>query len=167
MALKHALLLLSTAFSLLNCGNSSTPKEKTTDAATVEIARKAADLEELSVDEEGKKVSFSKDNQTYAFDGAQDTWPADIPADVPPVKNLKIAGTATNSGPDAESWTVIMEGADAKFLDDYKKKLDKAGFKTAMFTMDGGGSVSGEKGKLVVSAILSDTQLILSVQQKK
>jgi hypothetical protein len=160
------LLVLLLAFSLLNCSNSS-PKEKASDAAAVEMARQTAELDELKVDEEGKKVSFSKDNEHYAFDGAQDTWPAEIPAAVPAVKNYKIVGSASNSGPDGESWTVMMEGGSPEFLEEYQQKLDKAGFKTAIFKLDGGGTVSGEKDKLVVSAILSDTQLILSIQQKK
>ena len=43
----------------------------------------------------------------------------------------------------------------------------KAGFKTALFKMDDGGSVSGEKGKLQVACFITGSEAALTASVRK
>lgn len=125
--------------------------------------------QKVEIDKKGEKVEIEMEGTKAVIDEGQHSWPTDIPSIVPEFKSGKIERVTTSTGPDYKGWNVYYKGADASLLDDYEKALKKAGFETMSIKVGEGGTISGQKGNLIVSCIYSkedDGMFMVSVQEQ-
>ena len=158
-----ALLAVGSLF-FFNCKRAA---EKAPHKMVETLVEEVAGQEEEVV-QTGEKPTFMMGENTSLSAYSTNTWPEDIPTEVPKLDKLKITDTAKSESIESESWTVFFEGFSAGILDAYDAELKKAGFKTALFKLDDdGGSVTGEKGKLTVSCMAGADGTMLSVVRRK
>lgn len=156
-------LALVTAAVQLGCGNpAETAAEK-----TVETMVEQATGQKVDIDQNAGTLEIKTEQGDYTVKTEAQTWPDDMPKDVPPIKEGKITSVVKSTAPEGASWTVYYEGLNVSTLESYETQLKKAGFKTALFKMDDGGSVSGEKGKVTVSCFLTAGNIVLTAFQAK
>ncbi len=94
-------------------------------------------------------------------------WPKTIPVEVPPLQAGKITGVASSQALEADSWSVMYQGITLRHLEEYEAALKQAGFKTALFKIDNDGSLSAEKGELVVACFMDVKGAALTVTKRK
>lgn len=161
----YLLIFLSAiALSLTNCKRAAEKSSEATAEAIIETATGS----EVDIEQEGKKISIKTDEGDVNINyGGDAEWPANMPKDVPKWTLGKIKGTTTAVSPEADTWTVYLENVNIGQIEAYEAELKKAGFKTAIFKMDDGGSVSGEKGKLQVACFMTGADAALTASVRK
>lgn len=148
---------------ILACGN---PAEKAAEK-TAEAMIEQATGNEVDINQTEGSVTVKTEEGDYKVETQGQTWPENMPTGVPQPKSGKISSVVSSSAFEGNSWTVYYEEWTYKAVEDYEAQLKKEGYKTALFKMDEGGSVSGEKDKLTVSCFLSGNTGALTVFQKK
>lgn len=157
-------LLAGLGLSLTNCKRAADKASETTAEAVIESATGS----DVDIEQEGKKISIKTDEGNVNINfGGDAEWPADMPKDVPKWTLSKIKGNTTAQAPEADTWTVYLENVNIGQVEAYEAELKKAGFKTALFKMDDGGSVSGEKGKLQVACFITGSEAALTASVRK
>jgi hypothetical protein len=138
-------------FTLVSCGQSAEKTgekmlEKTLEQSTGE--KTDVDIEEgnFTIESENMKANIKEAN----------TWPSEAPSDVPTFTWGDINHTTTSETEGIKSWGVHLKNVPLDALGKYESELKKAGFKTTKFTMNEGGNVTAEKGKLIVTATVGD-----------
>ncbi len=134
---------------------------------TAETIIETASGEKVDIDQEGDKISIKTDEGQLSVKAGEKSWPKDMPKDVPVLSGGQITNTATSQAPEADTWSLVYEGLTTKHLEDYETALKNAGYKTALFRMGDGASVSGEKGKLTVACFIGDGDGALTVSRRK
>lgn len=158
------IFLFATGLSFTSCKRAAEKSSETMAEAVIETATGS----KVDIDQKGEKVSIKTDEGNVNINyGGDAEWPADMPKDVPKWTAGKIKGTASSQAPEADSWTVYLENVNIGQIEAYEAELKKAGFKTALFKMDDGGSVSGEKGKLQVACFLGGSEGALTASVRK
>lgn len=150
--------------SLSNCKRAA---EKTSET-TAETILETATGSDVDIEQEGKKISIETDEGNVNINfGGDAEWPADMPKEVPKWTLGKIKGNTSAQSPEADTWTVYLDNVNIGQVEAYEAELKKAGFKTALFKMDDGGSVSGEKGKLQVACFITGSEAALTASVRK
>ncbi len=140
--------------------------EKTAES-TVETAIEKSTGEKFEIDREEEKVSVRTAQEKVTYGATDNSWPKDMPKEVPVLQGGAISSTAVSQAFEGDTWSVYYEGLTVKMLEDYETALRNAGFKTALFRLDEGGSVSGEKDKLTVSCFIAGDNGALTVFRRK
>ena len=145
---------------LSSCGQKTA--EETTEALI-----EASTGEKVEIEKKGDKIEMEVQGVKTTIDEGQHKWPSDIPNDVPEFKDGKIERVATSNGPDYQGWSVFFQNVEMAALDSYDQALKNAGFETMSFKMAEGGSVSGQKGSLIVSCMFNKEEggFMLTVHQ--
>ncbi|HRK83300.1 MAG TPA: hypothetical protein PLZ12_17790 [Saprospiraceae bacterium] len=167
--MKKSIFYLLTFLSVIGLSftNCKRAAEKTAETTAEAIIESATDSD-VDIKQDGKKISIKTDEGDVNINfGGDADWPADMPKDVPKWTLGKIKGNTTAKAPEADTWTVYLENVNIGQIEAYEAELKKAGFKTAIFKMDDGGSVSGEKGKLQVACFMAGSDAALTASVRK
>jgi hypothetical protein len=123
--------------------------------------------QKVEIDKKGDKIEIEMEGTKSVIDEGQHSWPSNIPNIVPELGAGEIERVTTTTGPDYKGWSIYYQGVDASALDSYDKALKKAGFETMTVKLGEGGTVSGEKGNIIVSCIFNNEGMFLvSVQER-
>ncbi len=120
------------------------------------------------VDMDDEKIVIKTNEGTFTSDATANSWPNEIPNDVPEFTDGKIVNVSTQEVKEGKNWTVLFEDVDDKALNEYEAKLKKSGFKVSSITMGGTNAhITGEKGDLFVIVMGGDGMASLSVGTNK
>lgn len=145
-------------------------KQSNKNSPTAEMAEQKIKEEtgkDVDIKQKGMDVTLEMGGEEIAIKEGGDTWPAEIPAEVPKLENLKIKKVMRSDSPEMDAWSIIYEGTSVDRLDAYDAALKAAGFKTTRIKSPQGGQTTGEKGNLAVSCTISPDASMLSVQKQK
>jgi hypothetical protein len=140
-------------------------KESQVEAAEQKIKEETG--KDVDIKQEGQNVTLEMDGEKITVNEGGNTWPSEIPAEVPKLENLKIKKVMRTDNDEMEAWSIIYEGTSVDRLDRYDAALKAAGFKTMKIKTPKGGQTSGEKGNLGVSCTISEEAAMISVQKQK
>lgn len=133
--------------------------EKTTEKI---IEKSIGDETEVAIDDE--KVVIKTDEGTFTTDGTVNSWPKEIPGDVPEFKDGTIISVTTQEMDGNNNWVVIFEDVPQTALVKYKEQLENEGFEIKYTTTAGtGGHLAGEKGKRTVMIMVGDGNATVTV----
>lgn len=157
--IKPTLLLLASAvvFFLAAC---KSPNEKTGEKALESVTGKDIEMNEAG------DVTIEGNGQRVVLNQQANTWPADIPSEVPQLQNLAIQRVTRSEMEGTITWSVVYEGASIDMLKTYNAALKAKGFKTTLTQTPQGGNVIVEKDGLLVSCMVSQKACMISVQQQ-
>lgn len=160
--LMSALLTLAIPGLIMICSCSSPGKKA--QEKMMEKALEQGSGENSDVDIQGDKVKIESGDHKSEINLTADEWPKDIPADVPEFKYGSIHHTTSSEDNGSKGWGVFYEDVRLDAIDKYDAELKKNGFKTTKMTMPKGGSITAEKGKIIVTAIISEKMSQVGVQ---
>jgi len=107
--------------------------------------------EEAEVDLDDEKVVIKTDEGTFTADANIQSWPKEIPDEIPEFKSGKIVMVNTQNMGEGKNWVVIFEDVSPNEIMEYKEKLESSDFKINFTTTAGTGThFAAEKGKLMV-----------------
>lgn len=132
-----------------------------------EAAIENASGESTEVDINGNKVTIEGENYKTELNTAENKWPDGIPGDVPEFAFGKITAVTTTETDEVYGWGVNFQDVPKDAVEKYAALLKEKGFQTTKLIMDEGGTVTGEKGNLIVSLISGDDMTHLSIQVTK
>jgi hypothetical protein len=119
------------------------------------------------VDIQGDKVKIESGDQKSEIDLAGKEWPNAIPADVPEFNYGSIHHTTYSEDSDVKGWGVFYEDVKLDAIDKYDTELKNKGFTTTKMTFPKGGTITGEKGNIIVSVIISEQMSQVGVQVRE
>ncbi|KAF0200487.1 MAG: hypothetical protein FD170_3452 [Bacteroidetes bacterium] len=149
---------------IVSCQDRSkkTSEELLEDAIENETGSKA------DVDLGDEKTVITTGDNTVELDGKANSWPREIPDEVPEFTYGKVKAVTTSIIDGAKSWSVIYENVEDDFIDKYDADLKKKGFKTVTMKMgDKGGSITADNGKYNVFLMGSEGSLSIGVSLKQ
>lgn len=124
--------------------------------------------EKTDVDIEGQDVTIESESGKVQIHADANTWPADMPADIPEVKTGKITATTTSETEEGRNWNVHYLNIGIEALDSYGAALKSKGFKIQTMKTPKGGMVNGEKGSLgVIFTVGSDRSALVVMERKE
>jgi len=132
-----------------------------------EAAIENASGESTEVDINGNKVTIEGENYKTELNTAENKWPEGIPKDVPEFDFGKIKGITITETDEVYGWGINFQDVPKDAVEKYAALLKEKGFQTTKLIMDEGGTVTGEKGNLIVSLISGDDMTHLSIQVTK
>lgn len=153
-------VLLVVIFAATSCKQASEKQGE----KMMENALEQASDEETDVDLDDNKVTIETDSMKTVIETGAKVWPETIPSEVPVFTWGKVIHTTTSEIGETKAWGVHFEIVPMDALDRYDTELKKTGFKTTKFSMGKGGSVTGEKGKLLVTATVGEGKGHVSIQ---
>lgn len=154
------LLILSGLYGCQGAGDKAREK-------SLETAIESSSGEKADVDIDGKKVTIEGDNYKTELNTGGNKWPGEIPEDVPEFTYGVIDGTTTTETDEVHGWGINFRDVPKDAVEKYNTALKEKGFKTMKVIMDEGGSVTGEKGNIIVSLISGEDMTHVSVQVTK
>ncbi|MBT8178293.1 MAG: hypothetical protein KJN96_02590 [Eudoraea sp.] len=120
--------------------------------------------EDAEVDIDDEKVTIKTEEGTFTADATINSWPDEIPGDVPEFKDGKIMSVSTQEMDDSKNWVVIYEDVSQNALKNYQEELEKAGFKISYTTIvASGGHLAAEKGALAVMLMAGDGNATVTI----
>lgn len=121
-----------------------------------------------NVDPGAGKTVITQGGNTVEFDGKANSWPGEIPDEVPEFTYGKVKAVTASIIDGAKSWNVIYENVEDDFIDRYDADLKKKGFETVTMKMgDKGGSITADNGKYSVFLMGSEGSLSIGVSPKQ
>ncbi|MGB5371417.1 MAG: hypothetical protein WBN18_13390 [Flavobacteriaceae bacterium] len=121
---------------------------------------------DAKVDIDDQKVVIETDEGTFTTDANVNSWPEDVPSDVPEFNEGSVIGASTQSLEGTDNWVIMFEKVPKKALEDYKKRLENAGFTISYTTVAGsGGQLGAEKDDLSVMLMMGDGNATVTVSQ--
>ena len=141
-------------------------REKTQETM-MEKALENASGEKTDVDINKDKVTIQGEKYKTEINNAGGKWSDEIPDDVPEFKYGTIKNSTVSEAEGTKTYGYFFTGVDKDVLDTYDAALKKNGFKTVKMTMDEGGTITAEKGKIIVTAVASEKGAHVSVQIRK
>lgn len=136
--------------------------------SVTEAVLESATGKDVDVEKEGEKITIETEGTKSVIDESARSWPDDLPAGVPRIEgDIQIIRVTQTDSPELKAWSVYFEKLGKGILDDYNKELKSAGFKTMIIKMGEGGSVTGEKGNVVVTLASGDEVNVLNVHERK
>ena len=115
-------------------------------------------------DVESGKIEMEMDGAKATINTEQREWPAAAPTVVPKFTYGQIQAVMYHEADGKKTWSVhfveIQDGA----LEGYAAALKAAGFKTMKIAAGGGGSVTAEKGDMIVSMMMGDSKGVVGIQ---
>lgn len=134
-------------------------------------SQSAASTDSDSSDLSGQAVTIETGGRSFEITEKAETWPEQIPGDVPKLVSGKIRKIIRTETPEGSSWDMAIDGLSAHVLKAYAEALKAAGFETTSMIVpqkDGErGSVTGLKDDVSVVLIASGGNASLSVIQKQ
>lgn len=114
------------------------------------------------------KAVIETENGKMEVDTQANSWPSEIPGDVPEFKLGKVKAVTTSNMDDTKSWNIAYDEVQDGFLDKYDALLKENGFETVLMKMgDKGGSITAENKKYYVFLMGGEGSLSISVSIKK
>jgi len=115
-----------------------------------------------------EKAVISTGGNTVEIDGKANSWPGEIPDEVPEFTYGKVKGVTTSTVDGTKSWNVIYENVEDDFVDKYDADLKKKGFETVTMKMgDQGGSITAENEKYIIVLMGSEGSISIGVSLKQ
>jgi hypothetical protein len=116
----------------------------------------------------GEKVEITTSDGTFEMDGKAQSWPDEIPDDVPEFTYGKVKAVTTSTIDGVKSWNVIYEKLEDGFVDNYDSDLKEKGFETVTMKMgDNAGSITAENEKYNIFLMGSEGTLSIAVSLKQ
>lgn len=107
--------------------------------------------DEAKVDLDDEKIVIKTDEGTFTTDASIQSWPKEVPEDVPEFKNGKIVMVNTQTMEDGKNWVIIFEDVSPNETAKYKETLESNGFKINFTTTAGTGThFAAEKDNITV-----------------
>jgi len=164
---KSALLLtvaFVSCFMIFSCQRGS----KKASEKVMENAIENATGKDAKVDIDKEKVEIESGGNRMVVDGKANTWPNEIPGDVPEFKLGKIEAVTTSNLDGANTWTIAFKEVQNGFLEKYEAQLKDKGFETTIIKSgDKGGSIMAETKKYSVFLMGGEGSVSVSVNVKK
>ena len=124
--------------------------------------------EDANVDIDNEKVTIETEEGTFTADATVNSWPDEIPGDVPEFKEGKIISVSTQEMDDSKNWVVIYEDVSKNALKNYQEVLEEKGFKISYTTIvASGGHLAAEKGELSVMLMAGDGNATVTIGSKQ
>ena len=107
--------------------------------------------DEAKVDLDDEKIVIKTDEGTFTADANIQSWPKEIPNEVPEFKNGKIVMVNTQNMEEGKNWVIIFEDVSPNEPAKYKENLESNGFKINFTTTAGIGThFAAEKDNITV-----------------
>ena len=107
--------------------------------------------DKATVDLDDEKIVITTDEGTFTADANIQSWPKEIPNEVPKFKNGKIVMVNTQNMEKGKNWVIIFEDVSPNETAKYKENLESNGFKVNFSTTAGTGThFAAEKGNITV-----------------
>jgi len=120
--------------------------EKTTEKI---IEKSIGDKAKVDLDDE--KIVIETEEGTFTADATIQSWPKEIPNEVPEFKNGKIVMVNTQNMEAGKNWVIIFEDVSSNAAAKYKENLESNGFKINFTTTAGTGThFAAEKDNITV-----------------
>ncbi len=124
--------------------------------------------EDADVNLSNQGATIHSGDVTSHIDATANTWPSDVPAEIPEFTFGKIKGVTTSDHPDMNIWTIVYEEVPADAFKKYNDLLRAKGWQTTFMDMAGqGGSITWESGDLALSVMGGDGTAVVGVSRKK
>jgi hypothetical protein len=145
---------------LVSChGNKQKTQEK-----IMEEAIESSTGQKTNADIDGDKVTIEGENYKAELNAKGGKWSDEIPKDVPEFNFGTINHSTVSEAEGTKTWAYILKGVSQESLGKYDALLKKNGFETVKMSMGKGGSITGEKGNIIISVIWSEEITHMSVQ---
>lgn len=157
-------VVIVSCFMIFSCQRGS----KKASEKVMENAIENATGKDAKVDINKEKVEIESGGNRVVVDGKANTWPNEIPGDVPEFKLGKIEGVTTSNVDGANTWTIAFKEVQNGFLEKYEAQLKEKGFETTIIKSgDKGGSIMAETKKYSVFLMGGEGTVSVSVNVKK
>jgi len=153
------LLLLAASALLFSCQNQ--PKKSA--EKRMEEAIEEATGEDADVDLEKGEATIKTEEGEVHVSTKKNKWPDEIPGDVPEFTYGDMLSVTTTDIPEGYGWTITYENVPDDAIEKYDAELKKSGFETLVAGMGSRGSISGEKGNVIVGVMSGDGMASVSV----
>jgi hypothetical protein len=163
--LRIALLAFAIPGLIMICSCSGTGKKA--QEKMMEKALEQGSGENTDVDIQGDKVKIESGDQKAEINLSGKGWPEGIPDDVPEFKYGSINHTTSSEENGIKGWGVFYKEVKLDALDKYDAELKKNGFETMKMAMPKGGTITAEKGKIIVTAMISEEISQVGVQVRE
>ena len=113
------------------------------------IEKAIGDKAKVNLDDE--KIVIETEEGTFTADATLQSWPKEIPNEVPEFKNGKIVMVNTQNMEEGKNWVIIFEDVSPNEAAKYKENLESNGFKINFTTTAGTGThFAAEKDNITV-----------------
>lgn len=158
------IFVLATAFVFFSCQRAS----KKTGEKMMEKTIENATGNNADVDLSDEKAVIKTDAGIIEVDSKAQSWPDEIPNDVPEFTYGKVKAVTTSNIDDTKTWNVIYEDVRDGFIDKYDAELKEKGFETVTMKIgDNGGSITAENDKYNIFLMGGEGNLSIAVSIKK
>lgn len=107
--------------------------------------------DKAKVDLDDEKIVIETEEGTFTADATIQSWPKEIPNEVPEFKNGKIVMVNTQNMEEGKNWVIIFEDVSPNEPAKYKESLESNGFKINFTTTAGTGThFAAEKDNITV-----------------
>lgn len=128
----------------------STSCKRAAEKASEKIIEKSFG-DEAKVDLDDEKIVIETEEGTFTADATIQSWPKEIPNEVPEFKNGKIIMVNTQNMGEGKNWVIIFEDVSPDQPAKYKENLENNGFKINFTTTAGTGThFAAEKDNITV-----------------
>ncbi len=120
--------------------------------------------DKANVDLDDEKIVIETEEGTFTADASTQSWPKEIPNEVPEFKNGNIVMVNTQNMKEGKNWVVIFEDVSPNEATKYKENLESNGFKINFTTTAGTGThFAAEKGNITVILMGDEGSASISV----
>ncbi len=124
--------------------------------------------DKVKVDLDDEKIVIETEEGTFTADATLQSWPKEIPNEVPEFKNGKIVMVNTQNMEEGKNWVIIFEDVSPNEAAKYKENLESNGFKINFTTTAGTGThFAAEKGEITVILMGDEGGASISVGVKE
>ena len=107
--------------------------------------------DKAKVDLDDEKIVIETEEGTFTADATTQSWPKEIPNEVPEFKNGKIVMVNTQNMEEGKNWVIIFEDVSPNEAAKYKENLESNDFKINFSTTAGTGThFAAEKDNITV-----------------
>ncbi len=107
--------------------------------------------DKAKVDLDDEKIMIETEDGTFTADATIQSWPKEIPNEVPEFKNGKIVMVNTQNMKEGKNWVIIFEDVSSNATAKYKENLESNGFNINFTTTAGTGThFAAEKDNITV-----------------
>ena len=111
---------------------------------------------EMTIKTEDDMVTIKTEDGEISTTDNIDTWPEDIPADIPEFTYGDIIVISLKQMDGGHGWSIIFENVAGDALDKYEKKLEEKGFEVLSVSFPQGGSITAERDKTNVAVMAGE-----------
>jgi len=128
----------------------STSCKRTAEKASEKIIEKSIG-DKAKVDLDDEKIVIETEEGTFTANANTQSWPKEIPNEVPELKTGKIVMVNTQNMAEGKNWVIIFEDVSPDEPAKYKEDLESNGFKINFTTTAGTGThFAAEKDNITV-----------------